>query len=112
VLIEYIQVIKSRRMRYVGHVACMGERRGAYRVLVGKPEERDDLKDLDVDGRIILKSLCFRSGLFAAASFMSFQQCCFNFGSKPFRFPPRDIAFQNFNDHAVLSPEDKVVLPR
>jgi len=33
-----IQVIKSRRTRLVGHVACMGDRRGAYRVLVGKPE--------------------------------------------------------------------------
>jgi len=31
-------VIKSRRMRWVGHVACMGERRGVYRVLVEKPE--------------------------------------------------------------------------
>ena len=33
-----IQVIKSRRMRWVGNVAHMGERRGIYRVLVGKPE--------------------------------------------------------------------------
>ena len=33
-----IWVIKSRRMRWEGHVACMGERRGGYRVLVGKPE--------------------------------------------------------------------------
>jgi hypothetical protein len=33
-----IWVIKSRRMRWVGHVACMGERRDAYRILVGKPE--------------------------------------------------------------------------
>jgi hypothetical protein len=33
-----IWVIKSRRMRWVGHVAHMGEMRGAYRVLVGKPE--------------------------------------------------------------------------
>ena len=33
-----VQVIKSRRLRWAGHVACMGERRGAYRVLVGKPE--------------------------------------------------------------------------
>jgi len=33
-----IQVIKSRRMKWVGHVAHMGERRGACRVLVGKPE--------------------------------------------------------------------------
>jgi hypothetical protein len=30
-----VQVIKSRRMRWAGHVACMGERRGVYRVLVG-----------------------------------------------------------------------------
>jgi len=33
-----IQVIKSRRMRWAGHVARIGERRAAYRVLVGKPE--------------------------------------------------------------------------
>ena len=33
-----VRVIKSRRMRWVGHVACMGERRGVYKVLVGKPE--------------------------------------------------------------------------
>jgi len=31
-------VIKSRIMRWAGHVACMGERRGVKRVLVGKPE--------------------------------------------------------------------------
>jgi len=31
-------VIKSRKMRWTGHVARMGERRGVYRVLVGKPE--------------------------------------------------------------------------
>ena len=33
-----VRVIKSRRMRCVGHVARMGERRGVYSVLVGKPE--------------------------------------------------------------------------
>ena len=33
-----VRVIKSRRMRWVEHVARMGERRGIYRVLVGKPE--------------------------------------------------------------------------
>ena len=32
-----IRVIKSRRMRWAGYVARMGERRGVYRVLVGKP---------------------------------------------------------------------------
>jgi hypothetical protein len=33
-----IRIIKSRRMRWVGHVAQMGEKRNAYRLLVGKPE--------------------------------------------------------------------------
>jgi len=33
-----LRVIKSRRMRWGGHVARVGEERGAYRVLVGKPE--------------------------------------------------------------------------
>jgi hypothetical protein len=31
-------MIKSRRMKRAGHVARMGERRNAYRILVGKPE--------------------------------------------------------------------------
>jgi hypothetical protein len=38
-----IRVIKSRRLRWAGHVARMGERRGAYRALVGKPEGRRSL---------------------------------------------------------------------
>jgi len=38
-----LQVIKSRRMRWVGHVARIGEERGVYRVLVGKPEGRRPL---------------------------------------------------------------------
>jgi hypothetical protein len=33
-----VRVIKSRRMRWAGYVARMGEERGVYRVLVGKPE--------------------------------------------------------------------------
>ena len=33
-----VRVIKSRRMRWVGHVAHMGKERGVYRVLLGKPE--------------------------------------------------------------------------
>jgi hypothetical protein len=37
------RVIKSRRMRWAGHVACMGDKRGAYRVLMGKPEEKRPL---------------------------------------------------------------------
>ena len=38
-----IWVIKSRKMRWVGHVACMEERRGAYKVSVGKPEVKRPL---------------------------------------------------------------------
>jgi hypothetical protein len=38
-----VQVIKSRRMRWAGHVTCMGEGRGVYRGLVGKPEGRRPL---------------------------------------------------------------------
>ena len=33
-----MKLIKLRRMRWAGHVALMGERRGVYRVLVGKTE--------------------------------------------------------------------------
>jgi hypothetical protein len=38
-----IRIMKSRRMRWVGHVAQMGEKRNAYRLLVGKPEGRRSL---------------------------------------------------------------------
>ena len=38
-----VRVIKWRRMRWVGHVARMGEERGVYRLLVGKPEGRRPL---------------------------------------------------------------------
>jgi hypothetical protein len=41
---DIIRVIKSRRLRWSGHVARMGERRGACRVLVGKPEGRRHLE--------------------------------------------------------------------
>ena len=38
-----MRVIKSRTMRWAGHVARMGEERRVYRVLVGKPEGRRPL---------------------------------------------------------------------
>jgi len=38
-----VRVIKSRRMRWAGHVARMGEGRGVYRVLVGKHEGKRPL---------------------------------------------------------------------
>ena len=39
-----MRVIKSRRMRWAGHVALMGVGRGVYRVLVGKPEGKSPLR--------------------------------------------------------------------
>jgi hypothetical protein len=38
-----VRIIKSRRMRWIGHVACMVEGRGVYRVLVGRPEGKRPL---------------------------------------------------------------------
>jgi hypothetical protein len=38
-----VRVIKARRMRWAGHVACIGEVRGAYNILVGRPEGRRPL---------------------------------------------------------------------
>jgi hypothetical protein len=38
-----VRVIKSRRIRWVGHVACMGEIINAYNILVGKPEGKSRL---------------------------------------------------------------------
>jgi hypothetical protein len=40
---DIIRQVKSRRMRWAGHVACMGGQRNVYRVLVGKPEGKRPL---------------------------------------------------------------------
>jgi hypothetical protein len=60
-----VRVIKSRRMRWAGHVARMGEGKGAYRVLVRRPEGKRplgrprrrwehnikmDLREIGIDG--------------------------------------------------------------
>jgi hypothetical protein len=60
-----VRVIKSKRMRWVGQVARMGERRGVHRVLVGRPEGKRplgrprrrwednikmDLREIGIDG--------------------------------------------------------------
>jgi hypothetical protein len=60
-----VRVIKARRLRWVGHVACMGEGRGVYKALIGKPKGKRplgrprcrwedniklDLREMGIDG--------------------------------------------------------------
>ena len=54
-----VRVTKSRRMRWAGHVARMGEGKGVYRVLWENLRLRDHFGDRGVDGRLILR-LIFR----------------------------------------------------
>jgi hypothetical protein len=49
------RVIKSRRMRWAGHVARMEEGRGVYRMLFEMPEGKNHWEDLGVGGRITLR---------------------------------------------------------
>ena len=48
-------MIESRKMRWAGHVARIGEKRGVYKILVGKSEEKVQSEDPGVDVRIILR---------------------------------------------------------
>jgi hypothetical protein len=48
-------MIKLRRMRWARHIVRLGEGRGVYRVLVRKPEGKDDWEGPGVDGRITLR---------------------------------------------------------
>ena len=50
-----VRVIKLRRLRWVVHVAHMGDRISIYRVLVQKPERKSNLEVPGVDGRKILR---------------------------------------------------------
>ena len=52
-----VRVIKTRRMRWAGHVARMGEGRGVYRVLVEKPEGRRPLGRWEDNIRIDLREV-------------------------------------------------------
>jgi len=53
-----VQVIKFGRIRWVGHVAGMGESRCVYSALVGKPEgKKNHLEDPSVVGRTILRRI-------------------------------------------------------
>jgi hypothetical protein len=55
-----IRMIKSRRMRWAGHVARMGEKRNAYRILLAKPEESFHWEGQGVGGWTILKRILDR----------------------------------------------------
>jgi hypothetical protein len=55
-----IRVTKPKRMRWVQHVANMGRSRDAYRVLVGRPDEKNYLEDSGLDGRIIIIKRVFK----------------------------------------------------
>jgi len=50
-----MQVNKSRKVRWVGQVAYLEGRRTEYRVLVGRPYERNNLEEPGADGRKLLK---------------------------------------------------------
>jgi hypothetical protein len=67
---NFVRVIKSRRTRWAGHMACMGEVRGVYRVLVGRPEGKRplgrprrrwednikmDLREIGIDGTNLIQ---------------------------------------------------------
>jgi len=67
-----VRVIKSRRIRWAGHVARMGKRRGVYRDLVAKPEGKNHLENPDVDGWIILRCIFKRwnVGLWTGSSWL------------------------------------------
>jgi hypothetical protein len=48
-------MIRTRRLRWAWHAACMGEIKISYQILVRKPEGNNHLEDPDLDGRTILK---------------------------------------------------------
>ena len=54
-----VLVIKSRRMRLVGHIACIWEIRAVYRVLVGKPEGKSQIWRPRFRWRIILRWIIY-----------------------------------------------------
>jgi len=57
-----VRVIKSRRMRWAGHVVCMGDREVYTGLRWRNLKERDHWEDLSVDGRIISKLIKTSAG--------------------------------------------------
>jgi hypothetical protein len=54
---DIVRVINPRRMRWVEHVARVGEIRIIYRIFVGNPEGRDHLEDIDLDWKVLVRIL-------------------------------------------------------
>jgi hypothetical protein len=52
---DVIRMIKSRRMRWAGHITQLGEKRNEYRLFMGKPEGRRPLERERIGGWTILK---------------------------------------------------------
>jgi hypothetical protein len=65
-----IRAIKSRRIGWVGRVACKGEMINAYNIFVEKSEGKDRLEDLGVRWRIILEWILGKYGWKLWAGFM------------------------------------------
>jgi hypothetical protein len=57
------RVIESRRMRWAGHVARMGDIRNAYNILVGKPERKIPIGKTGVDGKMLLEWILRSEGV-------------------------------------------------
>jgi hypothetical protein len=53
--LSVMQVIKSSTMRSAAHVTRMEDRRGTYRVVMGRPEGKCHLEDLDMNDSVMLK---------------------------------------------------------
>jgi len=49
-----VPVIKSKKIRLLEYVVCMGEKRSLYRIMVGKPEKKGNMREPDLDGLILI----------------------------------------------------------
>jgi hypothetical protein len=74
-----LRVIKSRKMRWAGHVAHMGELRGVYRVLVGKPEGKRPMgrprRRWEVNIRMDLRKLGCDVGVWTGLGWLRVETC-------------------------------------
>jgi hypothetical protein len=55
-----IMIVKSRSKRWAEHVACVGEKKNSYRVMVGKSERKIPLEIVGIAGMIIFRWLLMK----------------------------------------------------